>query len=264
MDDNKHYQWAKLRYDYYLAGRTLLFNNQLQSAVMMLGYAVEAHLKHLLAFDNSIKKKMQYGHDFIGSINHLISKKYLQDVDINEDLIHFVTDNFDRRYPSQTDGTVKRANARGHAICMAPNVIINYDELILQLDMSVTKVAGTPEASILMQAAFQIDCNGAHYFFHNNFSAISRLNTAIELCEKKLDLLRKNESEEVYKINVRAHKERLTRLKDTKQLLKSPSIGTFVNPKGGMDGALTSVKDFVYPGKTFTTEDGNVVHETKF
>lgn len=56
MDSNNTYQWSELRYGYYLAGRTLLFNNQMQSGVLMLGYAVEAHFKHMLSQDKTISE----------------------------------------------------------------------------------------------------------------------------------------------------------------------------------------------------------------
>jgi len=264
MDSNNIYQWTDLRYRHYLAGRTLLFNNQMQSGVLMLGYAVEAHFKHLLSHDLTISKKHSFGHNFVDTFSLLRSKGYLLDVDANEDLLHFVEDNFDRRYPSQTNRTISRANSRGHAVCMAPDVVINYDEFILQLDQSVTKAIGTPEASVLMMAVMQVDCAGGEYFFHNNFSAVARLANAISLCEENLQLIKSRETEEIYKLNVNSHHERLVQLQDANRLLKSEAIDMFITPSGGMEGALQSAKTFVYPGSHVVHPDGSFTSHSEF
>ena len=230
----------------------------------MLGYAVEAHFKHMLSQDKTISKKHSFGHNFVDTYKLLKSNGYFLDVDASEDLLFFVEDNFDRRYPSQTNRTISRANARGHAICMAPDVVLNYDEFILQLDQSLTHMLGTPEASMLMMGTMQVDCSGNEYFFHNNFSAISRIDRVINLCEESLQLLKKRETEEVYRLNVRVHQERLERLNNREALLKSDHIGMFITPAGGPDGALQSAKNFVYPGRHIEHPDGSFTSTSNF
>jgi hypothetical protein len=48
-------QWLKLKYEYYLAARTLWLNNQMQMGALMFAYAVEAQIKHALGtFPNEL------------------------------------------------------------------------------------------------------------------------------------------------------------------------------------------------------------------
>jgi len=263
MDKSNLNQWVDLRYRYHLAGRTLLFNNQMQTAVLMLGYAIEAHMKQLISADKTIAKKHSFGHDFHGSYAILRSAGYLSDVDVSEDFLLFVEDNFDRRYPSQTDGTIKRANSRGHAISVSPTVIIPYDEFILQLDHSLTLAFQNPGASVLMHAAKSVDCSGGEYFFHNNYSAIARLDIALRLCEEDL-LLLKNREPHLYDINLKAHQDRKLLLEDPEKLLNSKNIGMHIKPGGGVKGALKSAKTFVYPGKVINNPDGSVTHSSSY
>lgn len=264
MSENNTYQWTDLRYRYYLAGRTLLFNNQIQSGVLMLGYAVEAHFKHILSFALNISKKHSFGHNFFDTYKLLQDNGYFQDVDVSDDLILFVEDNFDRRYPSQTNRTINRANARGHAVCMAPDVIINYDEFIIQLDQSLIKKINDPEASILAMGAQQVDCGGSEYFFHNNYSALERINLAIQLCEKCLESLKQRETEPVYNLNVKSHNERLALLRNTDLLLKSDRVNMFITPAGGVEGALQAAKNFIYPGRHVEHPDGSFSSTSMF
>lgn len=112
MTDDKLNSWLGLRFDYYLAGRTLLFTNQIQTSVLMFGYAIEAHFKQLLSSDPLFKKKLQFGHGFLGAYNKLKDNGFLTGVRVSEDLLHFAEDNFHRRYPTQKEQTIERANNR--------------------------------------------------------------------------------------------------------------------------------------------------------
>jgi hypothetical protein len=256
-------QWTSLRFDYYLAGRTLLFTNQMQSGVLMLGYAIEAHFKHLISSDRTIERKYSSGHDFSGAFNVLRNAGYLQDVHVSSDLLDFIEDNFDRRYPSQTSRTIKRANSRGRAVSMAPDVIIPYDDFILQLDMSLTNVFGTPEASVLMRGLQNIDCTGGHFFFHCNYAAVARLDTGLDLCEQHLELLKQREPG-IYQINLDAHRTRKKLLEDREELLNSSKSSMRIRPHGGFDAALKAAASFVYPGKMVRLNDGTKIHVSKY
>lgn len=256
-------QWTDLRYSYYLSGRTLLFNNQMQSGVLMLGYAIEAHFKSLLSQDKSVAKKLSFKHDFHKAYQACLGAGYLTDIDVSEDFLLFVEDNFDRRYPSQFERTIKRANDRGHAISMAPDVIIPYDSFILQLDQSITRSAGTPESSILLRGAKEVDCAGGEYFFHSNYCPISLLDYALDLCKEDLLLLKQREPD-IYDINLQAHQEREVYLKNPDKLLNSDKIGMGVHPTGGIEGALQSAKNFVYPGRVIRHDDGTEVHMSSY
>lgn len=256
-------QWTNLRFDYYWAGRTLLFTNQMQSGVLMLGYAIEAHFKHLISADGTIARKYSFGHNFSEAFNVLRNAGYFQDVHVSSDLLDFVEDNFDRRYPSQTSRTIKRANSRGRPVSMAPDVIIPYDDFILQLDMSLTNVFGTPEASVLMRGIQVIGCAGGHFFFHCNYAAVARLDTGLNLCEQHLELLKQRQPG-IYQINLDDYQTRRKLLEDREELLNSSKTNIRVIPHGGFDAALKAAASFVYPGKIVRLNDGTEIHVAEY
>ncbi|KEZ76065.1 hypothetical protein C41B8_16944 [Salinisphaera hydrothermalis C41B8] len=235
----------------------------MQTGVLMLGYAVEAHLKHVLAYDPEVGKKYRYGHDFMGLFQALRDGGYMHDVEVSEDLLHFVEDNFDRRYPSQTNRTLKRAEDRGHAISMSPSVITAYDELIMQLDMSILRLFDSPGSSIMFKAAQGIDTAGVDLFFHSNYSAVARIETAVSLCDRWLEEL-KRENPNIYEVNLRSHRERLPLLDDQARLLRSERASIGITPRGGFEGALKASKEFVYPGRYRELPDGTRVFESSF
>lgn len=256
-------QWTSLRFDYYWAGRTLLFSNQAQMGVLMLGYAIEAHFKHLISADGTIERKYSFAHDFSGAFNVLRNAGYFQDVHVSSDLLDFVEDNFDRRYPSQTSRTIKRANSKGRPVSMAPDVIIPYDDFILQLDMSLTNVFGTPEASVLMRGIKVIGCAGGHFFFHCNYAAVARLDTGLKLCEQYLELLKQQEPR-IYQINLDDYQTRRKLLEDREELLNSSKTSVRVIPRGGFDAALKAAASFVYPEKIVQLNDGTEIHVAEY
>lgn len=263
MTENDIDLWADLRYDYYLAGRTLLFNNQLQSAMLMLGYAVEGHLKHLMAANDLLRGLASKGHNFFGYVAALRDAGYLQDVHLGDDLLHFIEYNFHRRYPRQTKETIQKANERGHAVSMSPTVMVPYDDLLIQLDQSVTSFFGTPHASVLLKAVQRIEDHGANYFFHCNYPAIAKLDGAIGLAEEWLELLR-NREPHLYDINLSEHHRRLAVLRDRERLIKSSSVEMVITPAGGFEGALKAAENFRYPGKFSELPDGTRISTSSY
>jgi len=256
-------EWTNLRFDYYWAGRTLLFTNQMQMGVLMLGYAIEAHFKHLISSDGTIKEKYSYKHNFSKAFNVLRNAGYFQDVHVSSDFLDFVEDNFDRRYPSQTSRTIKRANSKGRPVSMAPDVIIPYDDLILQLDMSLTNVFGTPEASVLMHGIHVVGCAGGHFFFHCNYAAIARLDAGLNLCEQNLEILKQRQPE-IYQINFDEYQSRRKLLEDREKLLNSSKTSMRVIPHGGFDAALKAAASFMYPGKIVRLNDGTEMQVAEY
>lgn len=263
MNTDNLTQWTNLRFDYYWAGRTLLFTNQAQMGVLMLGYAIEAHFKHLISSDRTIALKHSFGHDFSQAFSVLRDAGYLQDVHVSSDFLDFVEDNFDRRYPSQTSRTIKRANSKGRPVSMAPDVIIPYDDFILQLDTSLTNVFGTPEASVLMRGIQVISCGGGHFFFHCNYAAIARLDTGLNLCEQNLELLKQRQPE-IYQINFDEYQSRRKLLENREELLNSSRTSTRIIPHGGFEAALKAAASFVYPGKIIRLNDGTEIHVAEY
>lgn len=134
--------WTQQRYEYYLAGRTLWFHDQLQPGALMLAYAVEAHLKHNInvhrsLFPQKLLKELVYKHAIPTLFERSREAGLFSDVEVSGDLLLFVQDNFHRRYPSQTQQAARNVTSRGHALAMAPDLIHAYDDFILQLDQSL-------------------------------------------------------------------------------------------------------------------------------
>lgn len=263
MNEDKLNSWLRLRFDYYLAGRTLLFSNQLQTGVLMLGYAIEAHLKQLLSSAPSFKMKLQFGHDFYGAFNELKDKGYLADVRVSDDLLYFVEDNFHRRYPIQTEQTIERANSRGHAVCMSPTVIFAYDDFIMQLDDAVTTHFETARASVLVRGIQNVDVSGGQYFFHCNYAVRSLIDDGIELSEKWLNELRQNEPN-IYDLNRQSHNERMKLLADPDALLVFDKAATVVYPGQHQDSYSRAAELFEYPGKFQELPDGTRISIASF
>ena len=128
-------KFTELRFEYYSAGRTLWFNDNMETAAILLGYAVELSLKQILVVtDNDKNKKLMNSHDVLvlfTEANNVVLKGAFS---VTEDLLHFVTDRLHHRYPSQAEQTAVKANKRGHAVCLSLDVIAAYDDLIIGLD----------------------------------------------------------------------------------------------------------------------------------
>jgi len=255
-------EWAKQRYKYYVAGRTLWFSNQMEMGAMILAYSIEAHMKQVLSRQKRPPRELLYKHDILGLFGKSIELGLFTDVEVSYDLLRYVQDNFHRRYPSQTRETIQGAMSRGHCLVMDPCLIFAYDDLILQLDESVYRSLGTVKASIAARGATLINCFDGRLFFHCNYPAIHRLEYIMKLHEEALSVLLREEHENIHEINKRSQKERLVILSDRNKLLTA-NIGLVrVSPAQGSDSPCNYAKDFNYPGRYYELEDGSRVWTT--
>jgi hypothetical protein len=146
-------EWTGQRYAYYLAGRTLWFCNQMETSAIMLAYAIEAHIKHMLSREKKCPKKLLYDHDITNLFDKSREFGLFSDVEVSEDLLRFAQDNFHRRYPSQTRETIQNAMGMGHSLGMHVGVILAYDDFILQLDQSLWRALNDVRASVALMGA---------------------------------------------------------------------------------------------------------------
>ena len=263
MDDQQQIRdWTKQRYEYYVAGRTLWFNNQMEMGAMMLAYSVEAHMKQVLSQQKKPPRKLLYGHDILGLFEKSTELNLFTDLEVSNDLLRYAQDNFHRRYPSQTRETIQDAMSRGHCLAMDPCLIFAYDDLILQLDESVYRYSGTVKASIAARGATLVDCFDGRLFFHCNYPAIDRLEYIIKLHEEALSTLLKEEPEKIHEINKRSHKGRLVILSDKNKLLTADIGLVRVSPAQGSKSPCNYANDFTYPGRYYELEDGSRVWTT--
>ena len=251
-------EWTKQRYEYYVAGRTLWFNNQMQTGALMFAYAIEAHIKHLLSNHRNCPRKLLYSHDIPILFEKSIELDLFTDVEVSDDLLRYAQDNFHRRYPSQTNETIKAASDRGHALFMDPGLVIAYDDLILQMDYSIYKKFGTPKASVAAMAAQLVDCADGRFFFHSNHAALDHLNEILKMHEESLALLLKEEDEAIHEINRRSFKERLATLSN-KEILVAIDGLMRVSPGHQQTTFKSFAKNFTYPGRYYERTDGTKV-----
>lgn len=109
--------WTKQKYEYYVAARTLWQNNQMQMAALMYAYAIEAQIKSaLFLFPNTCPSRERNSrHDIPFLFAQAKSSGIFSDVDVSDDFLDFVMDNFERRYPKQTQDRLKVILPRGRA-----------------------------------------------------------------------------------------------------------------------------------------------------
>jgi hypothetical protein len=250
--------WTQQRYEYYLAGRTLWFHNQLQPGALMLAYAIEAHLKHSMNVHKSLfPPKLFYKHDIPTLFEKNREAGLFSDVEVSGDLLLFVQDNFHRRYPSQTQQAARNATSRGHALAMAPDLIHAYDDFILQLDQSLYLSINDIRASVALMGAKGVRSLGGHMFFHSNYAAIDRLTDIQRLLDEDWDIFLKEEDERLHPLNKPDYLERRACLSDTNALLVGEHHLIRV-PRQPNTTFRVSAKAFVYPGRYYENPDGSV------
>jgi len=252
-------EWTKQRYEYYVAGRTLWFCNRMQTGALMLAYSIEAHIKHILSRQEKCPQKLLYSHD----IPKLFSKSkelgLFSDVEVSDDLLRYVQDNFHRRYPSQTREIMKNAMSIGHCLGMHVGLIPAYDDLVLQLDQSLYRTLHNVRASIATMGAQQVNGLDGRFFFHSNYVAIDLLEDIKKMHEEALMLLLKEEHESIHELNKHAYQERLAILSDKDKLLVANNGLTRVFPGHNKNIFRSYAKSFSYPGRYYKMEDGTRV-----
>lgn len=257
-------EWTQQRYEYYLAGRTLWFHNQSQPGAIMLGYAVEAHLKHCMnvrksSFPPKLFTTLIYKHDIPTLFERSREAGLFSDVEVSGDLLLFVQDNFHRRYPSQTQETARNATSRGHALAMAPELIHAYDDFILQLDWSLYRSINDIRASVALMGAKGVKLLGDRLFFHSNHAAIDQLTDIQRLLDEDWDLFLKEEDERLHVLNKPDYLERRARLSDTDTNTLLVAEHHLISvPRPPNTTFRVSAKAFVYPGRYYETSDGSV------
>jgi hypothetical protein len=170
-------KFTELRFEYYSAGRTLWFNDNMETAAILLGYAVELSLKQILvASENDGNRKLMNSHDVLELYKRADEAALKGAVSVTQDLLHFVTDRLHHRYPRQVEESAAKAQKRGHAICLALNVIAAYDDLIIGLDEWLRVNYPNEKTSLVVMAAHFVNRVTGRAVFHCNSAALRRTN----------------------------------------------------------------------------------------
>lgn len=208
-------KFTELRLEYYSAGRTIWFNDNMETAAILLGYAVELTLKQILvASGNDGDEKLMNSHNILALFDKADKTALKGAVPVTQDLLHFVTDRLHHRYPRQVEQSVKKAQHRGHAICLALNVISSYDDLIISLDEWLRENYKNENTSLGIVAAHFVNRVTGRAVFHCNSAALNisqKYNTIItsEYENSEQEMKKQGLTPETIQYNLNNHKQRL-------------------------------------------------------
>jgi hypothetical protein len=261
--------WTIQRYDYYLAGRTLWFSNQMAASAIMLAYAIEAHIKHNMnahrsKFSGNLFSKLINKHDLPMLFQKCREVGLFSDVEVSDDLLRFAQDNFHRRYPSQTIQSAENAKHRGHSLGMHMGVILAYDDFVLQLDQSLLHTLHNVRASVAWMGGRGANTAPGRFFFHSNHTAVELLEDIINMIKEEFSIFLKEEHESLHEINRLDCEQKLSYLSDKKRLLMVESIPMSINPGQASNNFHSHAKNFVYPGRYYEMPDGSTVSTIGF
>ncbi len=164
---------TELRLEYYAAGRMLWFNDTMVIGAMLLGYAIELSLKQaLIAAEVPQSHKVLYSHIIPDIFAECSARGCVSSVEVSSDLLQYVSDMLNQRYPSQVTKTGLAAEERGHAITKNLTLIVAYDDLLIQLDDSLKIQCRDHAVSIGLLAAHFVNRVQGRSFFHCNVAAL--------------------------------------------------------------------------------------------
>ncbi len=178
-------KFTELRFEYYVSGRILWFNDTMSIAGMLLGYAVELSLKYALIIAGIKHRGLLNGHKPLNLFLKCEEIKAIPNVQASTDLLQYVSDMFNRRYPSQVVKTSAEANARGHAIGQSLDLILAYDDLIIQIDDALRERCSDDSVSIGLLGAHFVNRPQGKGFFHCNVAALKNTDIYRVLLERE-------------------------------------------------------------------------------
>jgi hypothetical protein len=174
-------QFKIKRLGYYQAGRYLAFSSVgVQSYYIMLGYAVEMHIKAAIAeleFKgvklNSTELKLLYSHK-IKDLYHL-AKNYglYEKVEVSDYFLELVENFLHTRYPSQETESRKRIVEKNYEVSVYN--VFPYDDFICQLDQQLYALSGDENDSIILLAAKHLNSSDNIPVMHCNAFAFEML-----------------------------------------------------------------------------------------
>ena len=178
-------KFTELRFGSYTSGRMLWFNDSMETGALLLGYAVESHLKHALSeFKPDAPRTLLFKHDFLSLYRYCVENEIFTSVDASDDLLHYIEDQFHQRYPLQAVEASKRASSRGHAVCLSIDLISIYDAFVVALDSWISQRLADVSTSIGVMASHFVNRIQGRAFYHCNCPALQKLPEYLRAIEK--------------------------------------------------------------------------------
>jgi len=175
-DFNIRNSWSQLRYSYYSAGRTELLMNNFHAGEMLLGYAVEASLKHLLIENSHSDSSVLNSHDIPKIYNTCKTLNFLPSTDVSNDFLNYINDHFLGRYPSLSKKALQNTYDQGMAMFQTVQILPWYDDLLYQLNNEILNITNDFSGSPFILGGFDSDSLKGRLFHHGNFPACTLLN----------------------------------------------------------------------------------------
>lgn len=173
-------EWTDVRLDYYVSARNLIGSGFFHSAGILFAYAVETHLQAILYElfkgdqDREVKRDILKKHKITILYYHCKSLNLLPSVDVSDDFLQFIEDNF-QRYPGQIIPIRNgRLNVNG-VVHYGVSDIHYYDDLVIQLDKNILEYTKSLGSSIGVNALMRVDDICRIKFFQNNVHALSNI-----------------------------------------------------------------------------------------
>ncbi len=184
-------KWAEVRLEYYVSARSLMGQGFFHSAGILFGYTVETHLQAILYEfykgdqDRKVGRKILKNHKITELFTHCNGINLFPDVDVSDDFLIFIEDNF-QRYPGQIIPSIdKRLDENGVAH-YGLNDMHYYDNLVIQLDKNILEYTCSLDSSIEVSAIMMVDAYHRVKFFQSNVHALSNVNYYLDII-KSLD-----------------------------------------------------------------------------
>ena len=174
-------QFKYKRLGYYQAGRYLAFSGVGgQSYFIMLGYAIEMHIKAALAELEYTGLKLTGG-DIRLLYSHKIKELYYlakthglyKNVEVSDYFLDLAENFLHTRYPSQEAESKKRMTDKSYEISVYN--IFPYDDLICQLDQELFAISGNENDSIIILTAKYLNTSESIPVIHCNAFAFEMI-----------------------------------------------------------------------------------------
>ncbi|MFN8865292.1 MAG: hypothetical protein ACK5W1_13330 [Flavobacteriales bacterium] len=153
--------WGQVSHGYYLGGRILILNKQLDLGFILLGYAIEVYLKQGLLesgfSEQDDKKGLLKSHKLRKLFDKCRSRGIYKDVHIPSDFLEYADLLLNWRYPSQINKSADEASQKDKTISKEFAIIHCYDEVIHRLDKALFNFTGDQTSSAIYRICVGID-----------------------------------------------------------------------------------------------------------